>query len=167
MNRSNKTAMQIVMAIAIMAVMSVAAYYGGIKLATAIVRENANIKLTLAQWREPYFQLVVAMGIISAVMLIGWHVLAHFVFSVISPLGVGKRPIWAIMLAVTVILCVAVPYGFSMMKYYLKMAPAIPAMFVGLYGIVGFWLGSIFVTPDNYKYTPIGSMAIRGKKSGK
>ena len=165
MNRTTKTIMQIAVAIVLMAVLSVIAYYGGSSMAKSFLSRYPDTKFPA--WQALYFYLVVIVGVVSTVLLVAWHIMAHFVFSVSSPLGVSKRPTWIVLLVLTIIIALASPYAFAVFKTGLKLSIVIPLMFVALYGLVGFWGGSIFVTPDNYKYTPIGAIKIRGARKRK
>ena len=40
-------------------------------------------------------------------------------------------------------------------------------IFLVFYTLAGYWGGSLFLTPDTYKYTPIGGTAVRAPKNRK
>lgn len=159
MTRKTKTILQIFFVLVLMFLLSVIAYYVGSNLARSFLQ--AGIGITLVQWQQHFLRLVAATGFLSSATLLTWYALARFFLRLDNATSVDKRSIWLTIFAVEIVFCLALPYIFANSDQVLKMAVTIPILFVGLYSILGFWFGSILVTPAPYKYTPIGSSLIR------
>ena len=159
MTRKTKTILQVLGIIVLMLLLSVAAYFLGSNFARSFL--SAGIGITLAQWQTHYMRLVAAMAGVSILALFTWYSLARFFLRLDNAQSVDKRSIWLVIFGAEVVFCVAMPYIFATADKILIMGSSIPILFLGLFAIIGFWIGSIFVTPSPYKYTPIGSALFR------
>lgn len=170
MNSRTEALVHLVMAIIIMLAVSAVAYYIGSSdfiglqiinkaqdaINSGAFPEDTEIP-TLQQWQTRYFYLVRYMGIISGFILILWVVLTHWLLRPSGSTGLGKRWLWGLLGIILAVLCVAFPHIFvSYFKFqFLIDNTSIQLLFFVCYCLVGYWGGSIFVTADTYKYTPI------------
>ena len=169
MNSRTEALAHLVMAIIIMLVLSVVAYYiGGNFIGDSIINKTQNavnagtlelkFKIpTLPEWQEQYFRLVRYMGIIAGFILILWVALTHWLLRPSGSTGQGKRWLWGLFGIMLAALCVAAPYVFMYFfdTKFLIDKMSLQLLFFICYCLVGYWGGSIFVTSDTYKYTPI------------
>lgn len=170
MNSRTEALVHLVMAIIIMLVLSVAVYYiggnfiGGDIIAKAEEGVKAGIldpnkvKIPkLPEWKAQYFYLVRYMGIIAGFILILWVALTHWLLRPSGSTGQGKRWLWVLLGITLATLCVALPHVFvALLKVpFLIDNVSLQLLFFVCYCLVGYWGGSIFVTSDTYKYTPI------------
>lgn len=121
----------------------------------------------LSEWKALYTPVVMAVAALTALVHIGWCVAAEFLLKVSSPFGTGKRAVWVGALIASGVFCVAYPLIRSLGSAKLVMSPIIYLLFIALFTLFGFWFGSIFSTPNAYKYTPLGAKAIRTTKGRK
>lgn len=164
MSRTMKTIVQALAAIALMALLSVIVYYlGGILAKPLLTAESVGH----TDWMKDYFGLVRMMGIGSALLLLLWFVLARFVLRASDPLGAGKRTVWAVLLFLSAVFSIVAPYVYHAIHHRPETSIMFVVLFLVFYTLVGFWGGSLFVTPDAYKYTPIGGAAVRSPKNRK
>lgn len=161
MSRNTKTILEIVLAIAVMAIASLIVYYlGGILAKSFLDAESVKH----SEWMKSYFGLVRGTGIAQFVCLLVWIALARFVLTVHDPFGAGKRAVWAVLFAVSAIISIAAPYIYHGMHSGFVPHMLIVIIFLVFYTLAGYWGGSLFLTPDAYKYTPIGGTAVRAPK---
>ena len=165
MSRNALTAVQILGIIILTVALSLAAYFLGSVLAKSFLSIGSGV--THGQWLEHYRKLVMTVGGLCGALSLAWFVAARFFLKIDSPLGVGKRTVWAIVGGVTAAVCIILPYVYAGVDHVLKMSPGIPVVFLLLYGIIGYWGGSIFATPAAYKYTPLGASLVRSPRKGK
>lgn len=161
MNRTTKTIVQALIAIAIMAVASGIVYFVGGQLAKSFIGTEG---VTHAAWMKQYAGLVQIAGIGNGILLLCWLVLARFVFKADDPLGAGKRTPWAVLLGLSALFSIIVEYAYHGAHHDLVTSPLIFVLFLLFYTLAGFWGGSLFVTPDAYKYTPLGGAKFRSRK---
>ena len=168
MSSRTETLVHLIMSIIIILVLSVAAYYiGGNFLGQGIIdqaqadiaagKRDANIViLDLPAWKTYYFSLVMYLGEAAEFILVLWIILTHWLLSSSGSTGLGKRWLWLFLGIILAALCVTVPFIFT---YYLQIPlfdeVSLSALFFVCYCLIGYWGGSIFVTSDTYKYTPI------------
>lgn len=164
MTRTTKTIVQILLAAAIMAAASIIVYFVGGQLSKSFIGTEG---VTHAAWMKQYAGLVQVAGIGNFVLLLAWFVLARFVFKASDPFGAGKRLPWAVLLGLSALFSIAVQYPYHGVHRDLVTSPVIAVLFVVLYTLAGYWAGSLFVTPDAYKYTPVGGAAVRSPKGRK
>lgn len=158
----------LVTAIIIMLVLSLIAYYiGGNYIGNNIITEANNavaagtkLDYTIPNlekgWKPQYVYLILYMGLTAAFILILWVALTHWLLRPSGSTGLGKRWLWGLLGIILAVLCVAGPYIF---RYYWNIPcfddERLSLLFFVCYCLVGYWGGSIFVTSDTYKYTPI------------
>lgn len=176
MNSRTEALAHLVIAIIIMLAASAAAYYiggsgsiggeilgqaeDGVKAGTfKISREIPQ----LPYWKEQYFYLVRFMGIIAGFILILWVILTHWLLRPSGSINQGKRWLWGFFGIIIAALCVALPYLFMdfWQVPFIVNDIRLPLLFFVCYCLGGYWCGSIFVTSDTYKYTPIFAGFIR------
>ena len=168
MNAKTESFVHLIVAVVIMFVVSVIAYYIGVKvLETSILNgaQNAGIKVLKAvDWARYYFYLVLYMGVAASLVLVFWSALTHWILRASDSTGIGKRWLWVTLGIIMAALCVAIPYfyaetygnsGFVISESGLLIDSPIPFLFIACYCLVGYWGGSIFVTSAKYKYTPL------------
>lgn len=165
MNRRTRTAVQILGIILLTALLSVIAYYIGSALAKSFLPVGQGI--THTQWQGHYKKLVYTVGITACALSLAWYFLARFGMKVYGALNVGRRGMWALFGSLTLLVCLATPYIYAGMDATLKINASIPAIFVVLYALIGYWGGSIATAPAAYKYTPLGADKIRAPKGRK
>ena len=95
MSRNTKTILEVVLAIAVMAIASLIVYYLGSILAKSFLNAES---VKHSEWLKSYFGLVRGTGIAQFVCLVVWIALARFVLTVHDPFGAGKRAVWAVLL---------------------------------------------------------------------
>lgn len=164
MSRNAKTIVAIIATIAIFFVLSLIVYFAGSPIAKAVVLKAGSINYS--EWVKHYANLVKIMGAISCILTLIWYVLTRFVLKISSPFAIGRRNLWTILGIINIVLCIAVPYIYSIVDKKYPMSFAICLLFILCFGIIGYYVCSLFFTPDNYKYTPIGATKIRGLKRG-
>lgn len=165
MNRTTRTLIQLTGLVIVIVILSAIAYYAGSMLGKSFISVQDGI--TFTEWQAHYQKLIFAMGIAAGVLLLAWYLLARFVLTVSDAYGGGKRMVWIVLWFVTAIACFAVPYAYAAIDHKLKLGSSIPLMFLVLYGILGYWGGSIALTPAPYKYTPFLADKLRAPKNGK
>lgn len=168
MNRTTKTIVSILGIVVAMAVLSLITYYAGDVLSKSFIGTTG---IKHSEWTKLYHGLVVDMGIISGIVLLLWYLLARFVLRVDGVVGAitgaGKRAIWAVLFAAEVVICFVAPFVYSSMHHSFTVSIVLSLLFIVAYALVGYWLVGIFVTPDAYKYTPLGGMKFRAPKGRK
>ncbi len=164
MSRTVKTVIGIIGIIVGTLILSVLAYYIGSFLGKSLLTAGGT---SYTVWQDHFFKLVRNIGIISGIISLVWYLLARFVLKVEYAYNVGKRVIWCIIGFIELFICFVVPYVTAFFDNQLKINIAIPLLFVFLYTILGYWLGSILSTPAPFKYTPLGAVVIRGARGRK
>ena len=144
--------------------LSILAYYIGSAIAKSFLSAGG---VKYSTWQHHYFSLVVYMGSISGIMALVWYLMARFVIKIEGAFNIGRRTLWSLIGVAEVVLCFAVPYIVAVTDTILKMSISIPVLFILLYALLGYWVGSIFFTPEPFKYTPVGAMMIRAPKGRK
>lgn len=165
MNRSGRTGVEILGIVAVTAVLCLISYYAGGALGKSFVSVQDGITFTV--WQAHYQKLVMAMGVVAGFLLLAWYLLARFVLTVNDAFDGGKRMIWLIFGFLTLVACFVVPYAYAAIDHRLKIGMSIPVLFLALFGLLGYWGGSILTTPAPYKYTPLLAEKIRAPKNGK
>ena len=154
MDSQNEALPHLIIAVVIMLVFSGIAYFAGCKIA-AMYYLSGDVKIDATQWEGYFVYIVVYMGIVAALILLLWTVLTHWAFQYSST---GKRGLWAILGLILVGLCVATPEIVKMifgLEEILITDEKIPILFVICYCLFGYWGGSIFVTSERFKNTPL------------
>lgn len=158
MNQKTEAIIHLIMAMVIIALLSIAAYYIGVAIEKSYIvgyLADKGEDLTLSEWEDLYLKLVLWTGIAVSILLLLWTILTHFVFSIHKANDANRRLPWVIFWIITSAACIAIPYFFV---YYEKCVKIFDAktlvLFFVLYCIIGFWGGSIFVTAHQFKYTP-------------
>lgn len=158
MNSRTEFITHLVMAIMIMLVISVIAYYiGGNFIGDSIIDE-AQTEIKLSEWKKDYFFLVRYMGTIAGFILVLWVVLTHWLLRPSDSTSQGKRWLWISLGIILATLCIILPYGYVVFlknHFLIGGGMSLQLLFLICYCIVGYWGGSIFVTSNTYKYTPI------------
>ena len=127
----------------------------------------AGQDITLNAWKESYRTLTIIVAVLTWGIANAWYWLAYSVFSIQKPLGVGKRFFWMACGGAVAGICVLIPIVYAFISRIFVLHVIIPVIYLLLFAGVVFWLGTILATPDNYKYTPIGALALKGSKGGK
>lgn len=127
----------------------------------------AGQDITLNAWKGAYRNLTLAVAVAAWAITNAWYWLAYSVFSIQKPLGVGKRIFWMACGGAVAGICVLAPVVYSLFSKIFVLHLVIPIIYLLLFAGIVFWAGTIFATPDNYKYTPIGALFIKGSKGGK
>lgn len=165
MNRGTSTAIAIVGTIAIFFILGIAVYYLGMPIAKGLILKANSVSFN--EWTKHYFSLVIFMTIISGLLTLLWYIQARFLLKITSPAGVNRRFIWGLIGFINIVMCIVVPFAYSIIDKKYSMSFAICVLFIIFFGIIGYYICSILFTPANYKYTPIGAVSIRGKRGGK
>ena len=162
MDSKTETFVHLIMAIVIMLAISVAAYFAGCKMAEMFILPDAQAlgkKIPMGvDWEVEYRYLVLNMGIIAGVILIIWTILTHCVLRTSDSAGISKRWIWALLGIILAVICVFFPGIYveaNHLSGLLVIDNSIPLLFLVCYCLAGYWGGSIFVTSETYKYTPL------------
>lgn len=166
MSRTAKTVLSIIGIIVAAAVVSVIVYYIGTVIGKSIVAGAGAKDFSL--WKKEYLALMKLMGAASGAALLLWYVCSRFLFRITMAFGEGKRAVWGIIMGVLVALCFAIPYVYAAASHgKFIMHIVLSLLFVVFYGVIYYWGGSIFVTADAFKYTPVGAMMVRKPKNRK
>lgn len=160
MTRSTKTIVSVAGIVLGAMIASLVTYYIGESFGQSIVA-GATEKLKLNVWTDAYKGLVNVMTVLMMLIAFIYYVMLRFVSKVSSPNDGGKRGFWGIFLCLTIVVSLVFPFIFAAINDDFVNSIKISVLFTFVYGIVYFWLGSIFVTPDAYKYSPIGATAVR------
>ena len=184
MNRNSRTAIDILIIFVITAVLSLIAYYGG----SAIVRSSRDVSfdMSFTKWEAYYLGIVYIMGIAAGLLLLAWYLAARFFLKVNMPGDGDKRVVWMVVGALTAATSILFPFIFgkvTLISWITKAAGGdawgtptghvsmfsiwIPVLFFVLYTLVGYWGGSLLVTPAPYKYVPFGAKMVRAPKRRK
>lgn len=158
--------MSLIMAILIMLIASVIAYFIGGQFAKMFILTDAAAAgvvdiPTLSDWKNYYFYLVQDTAILATLILLIWTALTHWGLRISSSKGVGKRWLWLLLGIIVAVLCVVVPLIFEKIYPLLIIDMSIPVLFLVCFTIVGYWGGSIIVTSNRYKYTPFWASIFR------
>ncbi len=161
MDRNARTAAKIVAIIVVTAIVTLLSYYicsalAGHQLATA------SNQMNYSQWQDKFFSIVTATGIVTGICSLVWFILARWVFKINMAIGVGKRTIWAILAAVSLIACIIIPRTYSV-TLGIKINGMIIALMIVFLMVLGYWVLSIFTTPKAFKYTPVGALLLAKK----
>lgn len=169
MNSRTEALVHLIMAIIIMLVISIAVYYIGVKFIGQDLVTQANAAKAagvpdLPKWSKSYSYIVLAMGLIATFILFLWIALTHWILRSSGSTGQSKRWLWLFLGIILAVLCVSTEYIFMNFgvdiilnagEKFMFAELSIPLLFFVCYCLVGYWGGSIFVTSDAYKYTPI------------
>ena len=165
MNRSTLTAVQIAAILAVTALMCVIIYYAGSGISGPSLA-NASGNMPYPTWRANYFKIVYTTGIISGLMLLLWHIISRFSLKISRAKYVGKRSLWSMFGALSLLTCIAAPKLLANL-YKIQINAVITTLFIVCLFIIGYWVCSIFTTPRAYKYTPVGASLILAPKDRK
>lgn len=162
MDRNARTAAKIAAIIVATVIVTLLAYYicsalAGHQLATA------SNQMNYSQWQDKFFSLVIVTGAVTGICSLVWFILARWIFKINMAVGIGKRTIWAILAAVSLIACIIIPRTYSV-TLGIKINGLIIALLVVFFTVVGYWILSIFTTPKAFKYTPVGALLFARKK---
>lgn len=154
MNRQAEAMVHLVMAAVIMAVLSIAAYFIGCQLAGGIIADAAAAGSevpNLSDWKDYYYMLVRNVGLATGAVLLLWTAMSHWILSSSG----SKRWIWLVLCFIVAAICIGYPVLFVKSHPLFISDISIPALFFVCYCLLGYWLGSILVTSDKHKYTPL------------
>jgi len=160
MTRSTKTAVSLAGIVIGAMVASLITYYVGENFGQSIVAGAAN-KLKLDDWIYAYKGLINIMTFIIMIIALAYYVTLRFMSKISYPNDGAKRMFWAVFLVIILVFSLVFPYVYAVIEDDFINGLNISVLFVLVYGILYFWLGSILITPDAYKYAPIGATAVR------
>lgn len=155
MNRNTRTAAKIAGIIVATVLCSVLAYYVS-SAVTGPQLANATNNMNYSRWQEKFFSLTAAVGGLTGFCSLFWFILARWAFKISMAMDTGKRTIWAILAAVSLVGSIAIPRFYSV-SLGIKVNGVIIALFILFFTVMGYWLLSIFTTPKSFKYTPVGA----------
>ena len=161
MNRQTKAIVNIVTAAVIIFIISIAVYFIGIKFLEEDILAKAGLVYEDASkdWEKAYSLLVIHMGFIPGAILILWTALTHWAFHTSSSTEIGKRWIWILFGIILIAACVMFPeyaeYNGTTLVSQKYINEYVQLLFCIGYGFFGYWGGSILVTSDDFKYTPL------------
>lgn len=141
------------MAVMIILIASVAAYFIGSMLSGGILAEAGEAGARVMEqpdWMYYYSWLVLFMGGAAGAVLILWTVLSHWVLSAAG----SKRMIWLVFFIISAVLCVAVPIIFEKTYSSFTNDVSIEILFFVCYSLFGYWGGSILVTSEKHRLAP-------------
>lgn len=155
MNRNTRTAAKIAGIIVATVICSVLAYY----ISSAVTGHqlaNASNNMDYTRWLDKFLSVARMTGVLTGICSLIWFILARCTFKINTATGTGRRTIWAILAAVSLIVSIAVPQFYS--AYLgIKINGIIIALFILFFTVIDYWLLSIFTTPKSFKYTPVGA----------
>lgn len=174
MNRNNRTVVDILVIFVLMAVISVIVYFGG----NEIVLSSSDSGLVKAEvWKEYHSDVVFITGTLAGLVLLGWYVLARFVLKVRQPGDGSKRVLWMAFFGLAAAVSIFVPFVIKLIKADKISGTGvvlsgnfnivIPILFFVFYALIGYWVGSLLVTPAPYKYVPVGAKLVKKPRAGK
>lgn len=161
MNRNTRTISKLAGIIFATLICSLLAYYVS-SFAVGHNLATLSNNMSYSRWQEKFFTLTVAAGSLTGVCSLFWFILARFVFKISSALGTGRRTIWAVLAAVSLIGNIIIPRFYSVSLGIMINAVVI-ALFVLFLTVLGYWIVSIFTTPKPFKYTPLGAQLLNRK----
>lgn len=139
----------------------VVAYFLATEL-TGSALSKATDGMAFSRWKEKFLTLVILTGGFTGICSLAWFVSCLF-FKISSPSGVGRRTIWAVLGAVTLLGSIAIPQIYSAVTG-IKVNAVVTAIFVVEFTLLGYWGVSLFSTPAAFKYTPLGAQLVRSRK---
>lgn len=116
--------------------------------------------MSYSRWQEKFQVLVVIVGAITGLCSFIWFGLAKWIFEINSYEPVSRRPYWAGLLAVTLIVNIVAPQIYSLAAG-IKLNVTVTGVFILAFTVIGYWLLSIVVTPPAFKYVPLGGSLLR------
>ena len=166
MNQNSSAILSLIVGAIIIILVSWATYFIGGKMSIYILdaAQRAGEQVPEHQvWVKNYFYLVRYMGIAVGMVLMLWTALTHWGLRSENPNNQGKLWLWLLFGCLIAVMCVVSPIIFSYVypDYSLIVDYRIYLLFFVAYDIVGYWGGSIIVTSDKYKYTPLLSRFFR------
>lgn len=184
MNRNSRTAIDILIIFVITAVLSLIAYKGGSEIVKAT--RDIPFEVEFSKWEAYYLSIVYIMGIVAGLLLLAWYLAARFFLKVNAPGDGNRRVVWMVVGTLTAAVSILLPFIFGkviLITWITKAAGGdawgaptvhvsmfsiwIPIIFFVLYTLVGYWGGSLLVTPAPYKYVPFGAKMVRAPKRRK
>lgn len=165
MNSRNKKLLRHMVTILLVACLAgVIAYFGGAALGRSAI---AGHDVTLNAWKAAYRNLTIIVAVLTWMIASCWYICAYSVFSVTGPFGVGKRMTWGLFGLAVLGVSIAVPILYSIVVKAFVLPVIILVIFPLLFVGGAYWGVTIWATPANYKYTPIGSLRILAPNTGK
>ncbi len=160
MNQNSSAILSLIVGLIIILLISCATYFIGVKMAATMLhslQQEGNSVPEPQVWVHNYFYLVRYMGIAVGIILCMWTALTHWGLRSENPNNQGKLWLWSLFGFIIAVICVLSPQIFSSFypDYSLIVDYRIPLLFFVAYDIFGYWGGSIIVTSDKYKYTPL------------
>lgn len=155
MNRNTRTIAKVAGIIVATLICSLLAYYISSTVAGHQLATLSN-KMSYNNWQDKFFKLTVVAGGLTGICSLIWFSLTRFVFKINSAFGTGRRTIWAVLAAASLLSSILVPRFYSV-SLGITINITVIALFVLFFTVAGYWLVSIFVTPKPFKYTPPGA----------
>ncbi len=162
MNRTVLTIVQIAIIVALTVACGIIAYFV-VSSVTGHQLATASGNMAFSRWQEKFQSLVINTGILSALCALAWFVLTRWIFKINTPRGIGKRTIWAGLAALDLIGCIVIPQFYSS-TLGIKTNFLVTVIFIIAFAGVGYWLLTIYTTPNIFKYTPVGAQLLRAGK---
>ena len=159
MGRTPRTIVSIVGIILGAMLASLITYYVGESFGTSIVA--ANSQLDYEDWIDEYKGLVNIMTVLMMIIGALYYLILRFASKITFPDDGGKRMFWAVFFTLTLIISLVFPYIYAVIEDDFINGLKISLLFVVIYGLLYFWLGSLFITPPAYKYSPLGATVVR------
>lgn len=155
MNRNTRTIAKLAGIIFATLICSLLAYYVS-SFAVGHNLATLSNNMSYSRWQEKFFTLTVAAGGLTGLCSLTWFILTRFVFKINSALGTGRRAIWSLLAAVSLLGNIVIPRFYSV-SLGIMINSAVIALFVLFFTVAGYWILSIFTTPKPFKYTPLGA----------
>ena len=155
MNRSTRTIAKLAGIIFATLICSLLVYYAS-SFAVGHSLATLSNNMPYNRWQEKFLSLTIAAGGLTGVCSLIWFLLTRFVFKINFAFGTGRRTIWALLAAVSLIGNILIPRFYSV-SLGITINVVVIVLFVLFFTVAGYWLLSIFVTPKPFKYTPVGA----------
>lgn len=155
MNRNTRTIAKIAGIVVATCICALLAYYVS-SLTVGHQLATLSNNMTYSRWQGRFFSLTVAAGGLTGLCSLIWFILSRWAFKINVAFGVGRRTIWSLLGAVSLIGSILIPRFYSVVLG-IRVNAIVILLFVIFFTVCGYWLVSIFSTPKPFKYTPLGS----------
>jgi len=158
-NRNTRTVARLVGIVVAVLICSVLAYFVS-SLITGHQLATSSNNIAYTRWQEKFLSLTIATGVLTGICSLIWFTLSRWVFKIRVAEGIGRRTIWALLALVSLGGNILIPKFYSS-ALGIQINAVVIAFFITFFTVIGYWIVSIFITPEPFKYTPLGAQIFR------
>ncbi len=113
--------------------------------------------ISIDAWRKSYITALGWSAAVTALFCAIWLLLAHGGRGLDTKSGAWYA-LWGFATFAGALLAWLIPPA-------VKEGPALPMAVAALLVLVGYWVATLFLTPDHYRYTPLLGKLVRGRRA--